>query len=76
MKVGGGVEDLHGLEPEPTTPEPGAQWSPTTDADFFRLGDSFGAAIAGDGTLASLLADAQKSTVDNLPAKGLKARSA
>ncbi len=51
------------------------KWSPTTDADFFRLGDAFGAAMAGDGTLASSLADAQKSTVDNLLAKGLKARS-
>lgn len=52
------------------------KWSPTTDADFAALGDSFGAAMAGDGTLASSLADAQQSTVDNLLAKGLKARSA
>ncbi|GGL03978.1 sugar ABC transporter substrate-binding protein [Streptomyces flaveus] len=52
------------------------KWSPTTDADFAQLGDAFGAAMAGDGTLASSLADAQKSTVDNLLAKGLKARSA
>ncbi|MGX1561018.1 ABC transporter substrate-binding protein [Streptomyces sp. NPDC055506] len=52
------------------------KWSPTTDADFSRLGDAFGAAMASDGTLASSLADAQRSSVDNLRAKGLKARSA
>ncbi|WP_421107169.1 ABC transporter substrate-binding protein [Streptomyces sp. NEAU-S77] len=52
------------------------KWSPTTDADFAHLGDAFGAAMAGDGTLTSSLADAQKRTVDDLLAKGLKARSA
>lgn len=51
------------------------KWSPTTDADFAHLGNAFGAAMAGDGTLASALADAQKRTVDDLLAKGLKARS-
>ncbi|RNG28848.1 extracellular solute-binding protein [Streptomyces botrytidirepellens] len=52
------------------------KWSPTTDADFAHLGDAFGAAMAGDATLTSSLADAQKRTVDDLLAKGLKARSA
>ncbi|MFI9169958.1 ABC transporter substrate-binding protein [Streptomyces lincolnensis] len=52
------------------------KWSPTTDADFAQLGDAFGAALAGDGSLASSLAGAQRNTVDNLLAKGLKARSA
>ncbi|MFH9001854.1 ABC transporter substrate-binding protein [Streptomyces afghaniensis] len=52
------------------------KWSPTTDADFAQLQDAFGAAIAENGSLAGTLADAQKRTVDNLLAKGLKARSA
>ncbi|MEV6589738.1 ABC transporter substrate-binding protein [Streptomyces acidicola] len=52
------------------------KWSPTTDADFAHLQDAFGGAMAGQGTLASSLADAQKRTVDDLLAKGLKARSA
>lgn len=51
------------------------KWSPTTDADFAHLGDAFGAVMAGEGTFASALADAQKRTVDDLLAKGLKARS-
>lgn len=50
--------------------------SPTTDADFAPLADAFGAAIAGGGSLAATLPGAEKNTVDNLPAKGLKARSA
>ncbi|WP_413103919.1 ABC transporter substrate-binding protein [Streptomyces sp. Inha503] len=52
------------------------KWSPTTDADFAHLQNAFGAAMAGDGTLTSSLADAQKRTVDDLLAKGLKARNA
>jgi multiple sugar transport system substrate-binding protein len=52
------------------------KWSPTSDADFARLQDDFGAAVAGQGTLASSLGDAQRRAVDNLLAKGLKARNA
>ncbi|MFH8897794.1 ABC transporter substrate-binding protein [Streptomyces coeruleorubidus] len=52
------------------------KWSPTTDADFAQLQDAFGAAIDGEGSLTGALADAQNSTVDNLKAKGLTARSA
>ncbi len=52
------------------------KWSPTTDADFAQVQDAFGAAIDGGGSLTGALADAQRSTVDNLRAKGLKARSA
>ncbi|MEU6423193.1 ABC transporter substrate-binding protein [Streptomyces spiralis] len=52
------------------------KWSPTSDADFGHLQNNIGAAVAGQGGLVSSLADAQKRAVQDLLAKGLKARSA
>jgi multiple sugar transport system substrate-binding protein len=52
------------------------QWSPTTVQSFSHIEDAFGRALAGNGTLTGALRDAQPQAVDDLRAKGLKARGA
>lgn len=52
------------------------QWAPTTTQSFGHIQDAFGSALGGNGTLVGALKDAQPQIVDDLKAKGLKARSA
>lgn len=50
-------------------------WIPTTAATYAHLNDGFAAALAGDGTFADAVRDAQTKTVADLEAKGLKVRA-
>lgn len=52
------------------------RWPPTTTQSFAHLNDAFGRALAKNGTLVDALRQAQGRIVDDLKAKGLKARSA
>ena len=52
------------------------KWPPTTDALFSHLNDALEKAAAGHGTFVGALADVQRRAVDDLLAKGLRARSA
>lgn len=52
------------------------QWSPTTTQSFAHIQDAMSRAIATGGTLVAALKEAQGMVVDDLQAKGLKARSA
>ncbi|WP_419995617.1 ABC transporter substrate-binding protein [Streptomyces boninensis] len=52
------------------------RWSPTTIQSFAHIEDNIGRAIAGKGTVQDALRTAQGMFVDDLKAKGLKARSA
>ncbi|MDJ1134567.1 ABC transporter substrate-binding protein [Streptomyces iconiensis] len=52
------------------------QWAPTTTQSFGHIQDNFAQVFAGHGTIADALRDAQGRIVDDLDAKGLKARSA
>ncbi|KRV49542.1 ABC transporter substrate-binding protein [Wenjunlia vitaminophila] len=52
------------------------QWAPTTTQSFSHIQDAFGKAIAQREPLVDALRDAQGRVVDDLKAKGLKARGA
>lgn len=52
------------------------KWPPTTDALYSHLTDALEKAASGHGTFTDALADVQARAVDDLLAKGLKARSA
>ena len=52
------------------------KWTPTTVQSFEHIKDAFGRASAGKGTLVDALNDVQGRVLDDLDAKGLKARSA
>lgn len=52
------------------------KWAPTTIQSFEHIKDAFGRATAGHGTLVDALNDVQGRVLDDLQAKGLKARSA
>ncbi|NLU72961.1 extracellular solute-binding protein [Streptomyces sp. HNM0575] len=52
------------------------KWAPTTIQSFEHIKDAFGRATAGDGSLVDAMNDVQGRVVDDLQAKGLKARSA
>lgn len=49
-------------------------WIPTTSATYAHLNDGFAAALAGDGTLVDVVKSAQQAAIEDLEAKGLKAR--
>ncbi|NLU69986.1 extracellular solute-binding protein [Streptomyces sp. HNM0574] len=51
-------------------------WSPTQDQLFSHVIDAFGAAVSERGSLVEALRDCQGRAVDDLLAKGLRARSA
>ncbi|MGO4586749.1 ABC transporter substrate-binding protein [Arthrobacter sp. 2RAF6] len=50
-------------------------WSPTTASTYTHLNDGFAAALAGNGTFVDAVKAAQKDTVADLQAKGLKVRA-
>ncbi|WP_181765642.1 ABC transporter substrate-binding protein [Streptomyces albidus (ex Kaewkla and Franco 2022)] len=52
------------------------KWAPTNTQSFDHIKDAFGRAAAGRGTLVDALNDVQGRVLDDLAAKGLKARSA
>jgi multiple sugar transport system substrate-binding protein len=52
------------------------KWAPTTIQSFDHIKDAFGRAAAGKGTLVDALNDVQGRVLDDMEAKGLKARSA
>ncbi|WP_407563702.1 ABC transporter substrate-binding protein [Streptomyces sp. 184] len=52
------------------------RFGPTTTQSYAHIQDGFGRALAGHGSLADALKDAEGKFVDDLRAKGLKARSA
>lgn len=52
------------------------KWAPTTVQSFDHIKDAFGRAASGRGTLVEALRDVQSMVVDDLRAKGLRARSA
>ncbi|WP_255954720.1 ABC transporter substrate-binding protein [Streptomyces odontomachi] len=52
------------------------QWSPTNTQSIAHVSDAFGQAIAERSTLVGALRDSQPRMVDDLKAKGLKARAA
>jgi multiple sugar transport system substrate-binding protein len=52
------------------------QWAPTTTQSFARIQDAIGKAIATGGTLVGALKESQGQVIDDLLAKGLKARGA
>lgn len=52
------------------------RFSPTTTQSYARIQDNFGRVLAGHGGLRDALRDAERSFVDDLRAKGLKARAA
>lgn len=52
------------------------RFAPTTTQSYAHVQDAFGRVLAGHGTLADALRDAEGKFVDDLKAKGLEARSA
>lgn len=52
------------------------RFSPTTTQSFAHIQDNIGRVVAGHGSVQDALRDAQEKFVDDLKAKGLKARSA
>ena len=50
-------------------------WIPTTAETYNHLNDGFAAAVAGNGTFAGAVKNAQKQTISDLQAAGLKARA-
>lgn len=50
-------------------------WIPTTAATYSHLNDGFAAAVAGNGTFVDAVKAAQKATVADMKAKGLKVKA-
>ncbi|MEA5457086.1 extracellular solute-binding protein [Sinomonas sp. JGH33] len=50
-------------------------WIPTTADTYTHLNDGFAAAVAGNGTFVDAVKNAQKETIADLQAKGLKVRA-
>lgn len=48
------------------------KWGPTTDGLYKRMQDGLTRALSGDGDLASVLGDTQRSTVEELKSKGME----